>query len=275
MQFEDLSSIPEAYSYNDLLQAYGQAGVESGRIVYLTGNFGRLGKYFVEGKRSLLQAHLSALQELLGPQGTLVVPTHCWSLIRTDIPFDSLATPSEMGPFTEFVRQQPSSVRQFHPFSSHTAVGRQADVICSNNSRHVFGQCSPFQRMVERDALYVSVGMPIENTISLVHHVELMMGVPYRYTKEFVHPCLKDGKVSHELFYVFVTHHDCDIKRDSNEKILKHFRREGHSVRKVSLGRSFVESLSMLDFFNCTSELLRRDIYSWLSTPPTLRPYRI
>lgn len=267
-----MSTISDAYDYDDLLLAYRQVGVESGRVIYVTGNFGRLGKYSIDGKAELLRAHLSALQELLGPQGTLVVPTHSWSLIRTDIVYDPLTTQSETGPFTEFVRQQGSSVRQFHPYSSHTALGRDAEILCKNTSRHVFGHHSPFQRMADRDALCVSVGLQIEKAVSLVHHVELMMGVPYRYTKEFLHPCLVGGKVSDEMFYVFVTHHDCDINRDKNAKILRFFR-ESHPVERSSLGRSFVESLSMQDFFNSASELFRRDIYSWVSTPPTRRPY--
>lgn len=267
-------AVLETYAHDDIRRAYRQAGVEPNRIVYVTGNFGRPGRYCIDGKMELMQVHLAVLQELLGPHGTLMVPTHSWSLIRTDIVFDPLRTPSETGPFTEFVRSQSSSVRQFHPYSSHTALGEHAEMLCNNTSRHVFGHHSPFQRMVEGDALYVSVGMPLEKTASLVHHVEFVMGVPYRYTKEFVHPCMVDGKVSDELFYVFVTHHNCDINRDSNIKILRYFR-ERHSVIRVRLGRSFVESMSSLDFFNCTSELLRKDIYSWLSTPPTMRPYRI
>ena len=263
----------ETYSYDEILEAYRGAGVEAGRIVYVTGNFGRPGLYHAAGKSELLDAHFSALRELVGPDGTIVVPTHSWSLCNTSLLFDPLSTPSETGPFTEYVRQRPSAVRQFHPFGSHTALGREADALCSNNSRHVFGVHSPFQRMIDKNALYVSVGQEMENSISIVHHVELVMGVPYRYSKEFVQPCRVDGKISDETFYVFVTRNECEIKRNGNVKLMAHFK-ERYVVRRVGLGRSFVEALSMKDFFWSATNLLKRDIYAWLSEPPSTRPYR-
>jgi aminoglycoside 3-N-acetyltransferase len=265
--------VAETYDFHDLLAAYKAVGVQPGRLVYVTGNFGRPGHYHIAGKTPLLQAHLAALQELHGPGGTIVVPTHSWSLIRTDIVFDPDTTVSETGPFTEYVRLQKGSVRQFHPYSSHTALGHEARRICGDTSRHVFGLHSPFDRMIEADALYVAVGQEMERSISLVHHVELMMGVPYRYTKEFVHPCRVNGEIVQELFYVFVTHHDCDITRDGNRKIMKQFRHE-YQVPRAPLGRSFIESVSTRDLYRSMSDLLRKDIYAWLAVPPQSRPYR-
>lgn len=264
----------ETYNYDDILNAYREIGVESGRIVYITGNFGRPGRYCVDNRDELLKAHLTGLLELLGPQGTIVVPSHSWSLVRTNNVFARLATPSETGPFTEYVRQQKSSVRQFHPYSSSTALGREADFLCRDTSRHAYGPHTPFQRMVDKDALYISVGQSMEYSITLVHHLEFMMGVPYRYVKEFKHPCLVEDEIAEELFYLYVTHHNCDIKRDQNRKIMNHFKGR-HVLRKSGLGRSYVEALSSREFFNCTSELMSKDIYVWLSEPPSIRPYQI
>ncbi|MDU9048389.1 MAG: AAC(3) family N-acetyltransferase [Candidatus Electrothrix sp. Rat3] len=84
----------------------------------------------------MFTAHLSAIQELLGETGTLIVPTHSWSLCNTSKVFDIKRTPSETGPFTEYIRKQKSSVRQLHPFSSSTALGKEAMAICANTSKH-------------------------------------------------------------------------------------------------------------------------------------------
>lgn len=261
------------YTYQELLTAYDKAGVTPGAVVYVTGNFGRPGKYERPGKEALLEGHFTALMELLGPKGTLVVPTHSFSLCNTNIPFDLNATKSERGPFTEFVRQRPGSVRQFHPFSSLTAFGYQADEICRETSRHAYGVHSPFQRMIDSDALFISLGENVGNSIALVHHVEFMMGVPYRYTKEFVHPCIVDGAIHDELFYLYVLWHECDIERDRNRKVMEHFEKY-HRINKVDLGRSYLYPLSMKKFFQRTTELFRDDIYSWLTVPPSRRPYR-
>lgn len=258
------------YSYSELLAAYKNVGVRSGRVVYVTGNFGRLGRYQTTDKMLLLQGHLDAIRELIGPDGTLVVPTHSWSLCNTDIPFDPEQTASETGPFTEFVRALPGAVRQFHPFSSSTALGRDALAICADTSRHVYGPESPFQRLIDRDALYVSVGQPMERSISLVHHIELVMGVPYRYSKEFFHPCRIGGSLGYENFYVYVTRSGCPIERDGNVKIMNEYRNRGFS-RKVPLGRSFMEAVSCREFYDLITKYFSRDIYAWLRSPPSDR----
>ena len=194
-------------------------------------------------------------------------------LCNTDIVFDIHSTPSETGPFTEYIRQHNFAVRQFHPFSSSTAIGAEAVDICTNNSRHVYGMESPFQRMVDRDALYVSVGQPMERSITLVHHMEFLMGAPYRYTKEFLHPCLIDGKVKIIEFYLFVTRTECEIVRDKNKKIMSAFKKS-YNLNKTALGRSYVESLSTADFFQSTMKIFAQNIYVWLERPPLNRSYR-
>lgn len=260
------------YTHKSLVEAYQKIGVESGRTVYITGNFGCLGRYEHKDKNQLLSEHLSVLQELIGESGTLIVPTHSWSLCNTNIPFDINKTESETGAFTEFVRNQKGAVRQFHPFSSSTALGRSSNYYCTNNSSHVYGVCSPFQRMIDADALYVSVGLPLERTISLVHHVELVMGVPYRYVKEFLHPCVVENKIIIKPFYLYVTNNKCGLIRDKNKKIMQNFR-EKYQVKKQILGRSFVEALGTQDFYQETTKLFSKDIFSWLKEPPEYPGY--
>ncbi|MDU9048391.1 MAG: AAC(3) family N-acetyltransferase [Candidatus Electrothrix sp. Rat3] len=218
----------------------------------------------------MFTAHLSAIQELLGETGTLIVPTHSWSLCNTSKVFDIKRTPSETGPFTEYIRKQKSSVRQLHPFSSSTALGKEAMAICANTSKHAYGPESPFQRMIDRNALYVSIGLPIELTISLVHHIELVMGVPYRYVKEFIHPIKVDNELKNIAFYLYVIRRECQIERDCNVNILNEFKKS-YSVKRSSLGRSIVESLSTAEFFQAITKVFAKNIYIWLKKPPKKR----
>ncbi|WP_020560568.1 AAC(3) family N-acetyltransferase [Thiofilum flexile] len=261
------------YTQRNILDAYERVGVSAGKTVYITGNFGRPGLYENKGKDSLLNAHYSALRDLIGSQGTLVVPTHSWSLCNTDKVFDPAKTPSETGIFTEFLRKKEGSIRQLHPFSSSTAHGYKAEYFCTNNSRHVYGPQSPFSRMIDEDALYVSVGKEIETTASIVHHLEFMMGVPYRYVKEFMHPCIIGTKKTIQPWYLYVLYNNINIVRDRNRKIFDIFRKE-HTVNSIPLGNSFIESFSMRDFYNSLSIYFSSDLYLWLNQEPFDKPYQ-
>src|SRR5690606_25891005 len=90
-------------------------------------------------------AVVEALLDALGPEGTLVVPTHTsnntdpagwenppvpkswWDTIRLQTPpFDPLVTPgSHMGAISECVRRWPGANRSNHPCVSFAAIGAQ------------------------------------------------------------------------------------------------------------------------------------------------------
>ena len=256
-----------------LCDGYRSVGVVKGGIAYVTGNFGRPGTIGTDSPRAALPLHLSALREVLGDDGTLVVPTHSWSLRGSGIPFDITMTASETGPFTELVRSQSGSHRQFHAFASVSAVGPRANEICESSTRHAYGPGSPWDVLCAENATFVSVAQPVAETISAVHHAEFLAGVPYRYTREIPHPCrFDDGTVRSELFYLQVLFSGVDFERDRNQRFLSAYD-ELHGARSARLGRSYVHSVELGRFLGVVLPMLQSDPYSWLRQPPVTRPW--
>ena len=216
------------YNIQDIETAYRAAGIGKGRTVLLKTDLRLLGLFDTDSFDNILRAHFNVLSDLIDFSiGTLVVPTSSTNLCNTTIPFDINKTPSERGVLSEFIRQVPSAVRSFHPFYSYAAIGRDADQITSNVSRHAFGLETPKDRLIAADALCVSVGLPARLTCSTVHHVEMQMGVPYRYSKEYLHPVIRNQQISDEPYYMYVYYRDCDIKRNRNTKIFQEFFDQG------------------------------------------------
>ncbi|HEY1082808.1 MAG TPA: AAC(3) family N-acetyltransferase [Prosthecobacter sp.] len=261
------------YTTRDLTQALTRLGLASGEIAYVTGNLGSLGFHDSFHKQRTLEAHLEALQDVLGSTGTAVVPTHSFSLCNTDRVFDACSTPSERGAWTEHLRSQPGSVRQFHPFASVTALGAKSEELCGRSTRHAYGPGTPFDRMIQRNAWFVSIGLPPQHTCSIVHHVEMLMGVPYRYTKEYLQPVMRDGGVKTEPFYQFVTYRESDLVRDRNEKIFQHPLLQ-QSLRNTKVGLNDLWAYRMQDFQTAAMDCMTEDIYAWLKRPPECRPFQ-
>src|SRR5436190_22732677 len=93
------------YDFDDLLAAYSALGVAQGKLIFVTSNLTRLMRYADPRREMVLDGHLRALRDLLGPSGTLFVPTASLNLCNTDIVFDPSNTPScDMGVFSEHVR---------------------------------------------------------------------------------------------------------------------------------------------------------------------------
>jgi aminoglycoside 3-N-acetyltransferase len=268
-----------AYSFEQLKQAYKNLGVEKDKIVLVSGNLSYLMEFETPGKKEVLEAHFRALMELLGEEGTLVVPTGNAStnskiqLCNTDICFSLKDTPSGMGVFSEYVRKKPGALRSFHPFVSYAAIGKYAKKICDDVSRHAFGPETPMERMINLDTLGISPGLHPRITTSIIHHIEMVMGVPYRYVKEFIHPVIRDGDVVREPFYMNVWYRECDHQSDEKKKIFKKFLLK-YTVNSEQVGEGDIYSYSLADFYKFTVQLLKEDIYIWLKEIPKVKPYR-
>lgn len=261
------------YRTGELYDALASLGVPGGSVIYCTGNLGAFGFHESGRKEETLSAFEGGLLQMTGKMGTLVVPTHSFSLCNSREVFDLNGTRSETGPFTERIRQLHQSVRQFHPYASVTSFGYEAREICEDVSRHAYGLNTPFSRMLDRGAWCLSLGMRPEETCTIVHHFEQMMAVPYRYTKEFVQPVRRSGEVVDENFYLYVTRRDVDLKRDRNRKFFEHEALSSSvKVARVGLGKIYAYSFNL--FERAVVDLMSRDIYSWLEWPPVKRPFR-
>ena len=62
------------YANADVAAAFASLGLARGDVVYLSGNLGNLGFNASGSKTATLEGFLAALFEVIGPEGTVVVP---------------------------------------------------------------------------------------------------------------------------------------------------------------------------------------------------------
>jgi aminoglycoside 3-N-acetyltransferase len=134
------------------------------------------------------QAVVQALLDVLGPDGTLVVPTHTpdntdpadwcnppvpeswWTSIRSQAPgFERSRTPSRwMGVIAETVRTWPGAVRSDHPQVSFAAVGRHAASITGTHQLDdALGERSPLGAVYRLDGKVLLLGCGHDSNTSL------------------------------------------------------------------------------------------------------------
>ncbi|MET8232391.1 AAC(3) family N-acetyltransferase [Micromonospora sp. NPDC005298] len=142
-----------------------------------------------------------ALRDVLGPAGTLLVPTQTAGnsttsrtyLAATDgmdgaelaryeasLPgWDRGTTPSErMGAFAEFVRRAPGAVRSDHPQVSFAALGPQARHLTDDHALTChLGERSPIGRLYAADGQILLLGVGFE-ACSALHLAEYRLPVP-------------------------------------------------------------------------------------------------
>lgn len=150
-------------------------GLGAGQIVFVHSALSSLGQ--VQGGAHTV---VDAFCEVLGPTGTLVVPTFTFAHGRVPEPiFDPQQDRSEMGAITEAVRTRAGAQRSCHLLHSVAALGAQAASITAVHGPSAWAADGPFWQLYEQDARIVLLGVPYLRC-TWFHVIEQLVQVRYR-----------------------------------------------------------------------------------------------
>jgi aminoglycoside 3-N-acetyltransferase len=223
-----INSSPEPVTVSGLVTDLRALGLQPGSIVLVHSSLSKMG--WVCGGAV---AVILALEEVLGAEGTLVMPAHCgensdpamWRnppvpeswvpTIRNQMPgYDPNLTPTRaMGRIPETFRKQKGVIRSGHPQDSFAAYGRYAARITSNHLLAFgLGQDSPLQRIYELDGWVLLLGVGHGNNTSL-HLGEYRANFRGKKIVENGASMLVDGSPR------WVTFQDIDLNSDDFDQI--------------------------------------------------------
>lgn len=158
-------------------------GVRAGEVLLVHSSLSRLG--WVNGGPV---AVIQALQDVLTPEGTLVMPAHSmdltdpsewmnppvpeswWPEVRNTMPpFDPRITYTRgMGRIAEQFRSWPDVQRSHHPHSSFAAWGKQAEFITANHQLPFsLGEGSPLARVYDLNGRVLLLGTDRNTSLHL------------------------------------------------------------------------------------------------------------
>jgi aminoglycoside 3-N-acetyltransferase len=153
-------------------------GVRHGGVLLVHTSFRRV-RPVEEGPLGLI----AALGNVLGPEGTLVMP----AMTDGETVFDPRTTPTcDMGITAELFWRQSNVVRSTHPGGSFAARGPLAERICAPQPLSPpHGQDSPPGRVLDADGQVLLLGVEFSEC-TMLHVAEDVAHVPY----SIEHPCV-------------------------------------------------------------------------------------
>jgi len=172
------------YSKNELVNAIRNVGIKPGDVVSLQVSLGRLGMpNGAHDFESVSNMVIDSFFEVLGAEGTLIVPTYTYSIGRGEV-FEVEETPSAIGEFTEIFRKRNGVIRSRDPMLSSAGYGPMAKTILRDISKSCYGIGSTFQNLHGADAKICTLGISIY-WATYRHYIEEIVGVPFRFIKRF------------------------------------------------------------------------------------------
>jgi len=246
----------------DITEALRKSGIREGDTLFIHSDIAVFGKLKCRDRELLLDGILNSIRKAAGPEGTIVMPAFTYSFCKGE-DFETEKTPSTVGILTEHFRKQPETIRSSHPIFSVAAEGSKASEM-TDTDMDSFGVKSSFANLVKLDGKLVFFGASV-HSITFIHHIEQMHGIPYRFMKTFSGNIIQKGQASPAEATFLVRYLDKSVVLDTalfEERLL----REG-KMTEVGLGAGTIKTVSARDAFETGMKMLDENIFSFLKEP--------
>lgn len=219
------------------MEAFGtwlkkQGWIKRGDCIYVVSDMLELSKVYREqGSKLSPDEIIDTLQKMVGEEGTLLFPTFNWDFCR-GVAYDSCKTPVRTGALPKAALRRSDFSRTAHPLYSFAVWGKKSRELLQNQSRNAFGPGTIFEKMLMWDAKVLVIGLPALSGVTYIHHVEQMVGVPYRYNKEFTGDYTdSEGRMSRQTYCMYVRDLDMDPRHINGfEPLAEIMQKEGSII---------------------------------------------
>ncbi len=164
---------------DDITQGLVNLGLKTGDLLMVHSSLSSIG--FVEGGAKTI---VDCLLDVLGNEGTLVVPTFTYPSAVTDSVdemwvFDPSSTNSGVGSITNEVIRRSSSRRSIHLWHSVSSIGPLSELIVSVGRSSAWDFDSPMSWILSNGGSILLLGVPYQN-LTAIHVWEVEFQVDYR-----------------------------------------------------------------------------------------------
>jgi aminoglycoside N3'-acetyltransferase len=164
-----MRSVHGTFGVEELIHVLRENGIRLGTVLFVQSSFNDL-HTFDDSPTALL----GCLREVVGPEGTLLMPAFSANMWEGSRIFDVRNEPTYTGIINELFRRSPGVIRSLHPRHSLCGIGPLAQHLLEGHERcsRADGPNSPFDRLrLRQDAYILTLGLP-RAFVSILHWVE-------------------------------------------------------------------------------------------------------
>lgn len=252
---------------SEIIDALIDVGLQSGDSVIVHTSLGQIG-YVCGGAQTVIEA----LIEVVGQNGTIMMPTQSWKnldpesgvhwdadkadwdRIRENWPaYNKAITPTNtMGAVSEMFRSWPGVLRSDHPARSVAVWGKNASYLTENHTlSDIFGNASPIGKLYELDGKVLLIGVGYDKNTS-IHLADVRAEYPGKHTCIEHSAVMENGKRVWKAYEtLFVDGEDFIAIGTAFETI--------HAVNKRKLGNAELKLMKQRELVDFAVEWIEKN----------------
>jgi aminoglycoside 3-N-acetyltransferase len=217
------------------------------------------------------------LQNTIGlSTGSIFAPAFFYDYARHGTNFDpQTSLPDKgLGAYPQFLLQNKPGYRSLCPPVSIFGIGAQASAICDSNSGYGYGITSPWQHLLNIDAKFLFWNCTF-HSMTFVHHVETLVGVPHLYNKMYQYQPDNTGPSTPSIIASAVRYNNekfgviYNLTKFQNDAI------EANLIQETDFEGSVVYVCRFQEIFDFLAEKLRQHPFYLLDKTPEFIPGKI
>ncbi len=230
----------------EIVTGLRRLGLRCGDSVNVHSSLSKFG--FVEGGA---QAVIMALLDVLGPEGTLMMPTFSQGKVEV---FDPQRTPSFNGRITETFRLMSGVRRSRHATHAYAAIGPNADRYLDNGDNRVlaWGAESPLGRLIADGGWVLLLGVTHHASTAQHHGEAAVRAKCFGLDTSAVYFIDEEGELTPGIGPTWRSG-ECPYTPDIHEKSIRELR----GVRDTHIGAAHVQLMRGSEVVKAVSRLLR------------------
>ncbi|EAJ0826043.1 TPA: aminoglycoside N(3)-acetyltransferase [Campylobacter jejuni] len=247
------------YSDKDLIDAFYQLGIKRGDILCVHTELFKFGVPLLS-RNEFLQTILNCFFEVIGKEGTLIMPTFTYSFCKNEV-YDKINSKTKMGALNEYFRKQTEVKRTNDPIFSFAIKGVKEELFLKDTTS-CFGENCVYDMLSKINGKIILLGSKT-NGYTFTHFIEEKARVPYRYFKEFQGKIIFENGMSKNIkinYYVRKLNINSDLDVYKQIKILQ----EDDNFKVENFANSCIVSINANKYLQATLETLKKDAYCLL-----------
>ncbi|ECL9272947.1 AAC(3) family N-acetyltransferase [Campylobacter jejuni] len=241
------------YSDKDLIDTFYQLGIKRGDILCVHTELFKFGIPLLS-RNEFLQTILNCFFEVIGQEGTLIMPTFTYSFCKNEV-YDKINSKTKMGALNEYFRKQTGVKRTNDPIFSFAIKGAKEELFLKDTTS-CFGENCVYEILTKENGKYIFFGL--NEGHALVHYAEEKNTTFCRYFKNFKGILInEEGKEKNITIDYYVRNlqqsYLCDINK-INPIIQK-----TQNYKKINFAKNFIEIYNTKEYVQAICKALTND----------------